>query len=119
MRKILIIFAALSLLFLLWFDFLSGGITPTFPLDDKDAVYTIIANKGGEYSVMYRTDHVERVAFIGSTRIALDDFLERRVYISGAFRPILGSPLCLEVQCSHSSELQTPVIDVWNIEVSR
>ncbi len=89
-----------------WDDPLScGNSVEYFSLNDPKATYYVRKEQNGTYSIEYNigkgyswgsdpnVDDTRRVA-IGSSKISLDQFVDKKVIITGQFRQKLGKPLC-------------------------
>lgn len=85
---------------------------PPFPLYDENRAYVIRKSEVGYYFVESKYGNTVDRAYIGSTKIPLDDFAGKAVHIIGTFRPILGFPTCYK-KCEF--KVLAPVIDVEDL----
>ena len=112
-------------LFHYWDDPFSVGYgVPYFPLDRADAQYTIRKGDDGTYRVEYKVGkgacfHCDpnaddtRSSPIGSTKVSLDQFIDKKVKIDGQFRDKLGQPLCWK-EC-HFTQCPDPKIQYCDV----
>lgn len=88
--------------------------TPPFPLSDNNATYSIKNLDSGEVVVEYKRDNLIKTAFLGSSLIPVESFIDQSVKINGNFRPIMGQPTCHK-HCT--GKYLGPVIDIQNVYV--
>lgn len=113
---LLILLISICLNIFLVSNFSSSSISPLFKLNDNQAEYQLENLPSGEYSVLYKKTSTAKAAFVGSTRLSLDEFIGKKVIITGRFRSVLGFPLCLK-RCNYSDEDKSPVIDIKNVQL--
>lgn len=73
-----------------------------FRLDDERAMYTVLKYDNGTYVIQYSSPDGPVggiTAFIGSAKVDLEGYVNKKVRITGSYRKTLGDPLCWKEGC--------------------
>jgi hypothetical protein len=111
--------------FLIWpeLEFDSSRPRPMFSLNSTKYDYVLLKSSNGAYMINHRYEYGGKpngiTAFIGSSEIDLEPFIDKKIKITGKYRKTFGAPLCWDmVKCLEFklNEAKSTVIDVEKLE---
>src|SRR5689334_13828707 len=108
--------------FLIWpeLEFDSSRPRPIFSLNDTKYDYVLFKSSNGAYMINYRYEYNGKpngiTAYIGSSKVDLETFVDKKIKITGKYRKTFGAPICWDSAKCLENKLDKKTFTVIDIE---